>query len=207
MFAKSGEESVVPVAMLGLQDQKNLFLGNKGEWKSTCIPAYVRRYPFILAADPSGNNFTVCIDESYSGFNTAKEGERLIDTEGEHGPLLKRSVEFLKEYQAHVQITLAFCKKLQDLDILESAQVNIETGDGQRLSMAGFLCINRQKFKELKAEDYAELVKLDYMDLIYAHFHSLTNLQALVEHLKGGKAKTKDAGGAKPKAKPKPKSH
>ena len=126
----------------------------------------------------------MCIDESYTGFNTAKEGERLLDDEGEQGPLLKRSVEFLKEYQSHVQVTRAFCDRLKDLEVLEDAQANVQTDSGERFSMAGFKCINRDKFKALDGALFQELVKLDYMDLIYAHFHSMANLQTLVTRLK-----------------------
>lgn len=187
VFASGESESIVPVALLGLQEQNNLYLDDGGQWKASYIPAYIRRYPFILAADPQAVNFTVCIDEGYSGFNTAREGERLLDADGKQGPLLERSVEFLKEYQGHVQITEAFCKRLKELEILEDAQANVQTNSGDRFSLSGFKCINREKFKALEPAIYADLVKLDYMDLIYAHLHSMANLQMLVARLKDSK--------------------
>ena len=190
VFAAGEDDSIVPVALLGLQDGNNLFLDDKGQWQAPYVPAYVRRYPFILAADPQGVNFTVCIDESYTGFNTAREGERLLDAEGKHGPLLERSVEFLKEYQGHVQITVAFCKRLSELQILEGAQANVRTDSGESFSLSGFKCVNREKFKALDGDDFSELVKSDYMDLIYAHLHSMANLQLLVNRLKVAKRDT-----------------
>ena len=116
---------------LGLEKNKNLFVDDKGSWTADYIPAYVRRYPFILAtADENKDNFTVCIDESYPGFNTAKEGKALFDDKGEQNLILDQAVDFLKDYQSHVTLTTRFCENLSKLDILEPMQANIERATG-----------------------------------------------------------------------------
>ena len=70
VFAKGADDVIFPVALLGLEKNKNLFVDEKGAWTANYIPAYVRRYPFILAtADDNKDNFAVCIDEGFSGFN------------------------------------------------------------------------------------------------------------------------------------------
>ena len=48
VFAQS-DETVVPVAMLGLRNEENLYVDEKGDWDAGYIPAFVRRYPFVLA--------------------------------------------------------------------------------------------------------------------------------------------------------------
>ena len=184
VFTKGSDEKLFPVALLGLQQDQNLFVDKKGQWVADYIPAYVRRYPFILATpDANNKNFTVCIDESFPGFNTAKEGKPLFNEKGEQLDLLKQAIDFLQDYQNHVQLTTLFCENLSKLDILEPMQANIERVSGDKLSLGGFMGINREKLKALKPTQLTELVKTDQMELIFAHLASLSNLNSLMQRL------------------------
>jgi len=184
VFAKGSDDVVFPVALLGLEKHKNLFIDDKGAWTADYIPAYVRRYPFILAtADDDKDNFTVCIDESFPGFNTAKEGKALFNAKGEQNDILNQAVDFLKDYQSHVKITSLFCENLSKLDILEPMQANIERSTGEKISLGGFMCVNRDKLKAVKPAKLAELLKTDQMELIFAHLASLSNLRELMKRI------------------------
>lgn len=184
VFAKAANESVFPVALLGLEQNQNLFVDDKGAWTADYIPAYVRRYPFILAtADDNKDNFAVCIDQSYPGFNTAKEGKPLFDENGEQHDILNQAVDFLKDYQSHVHLTTLFCENLSKLDILEPMQANIERASGEKHSLGGFMGVNREKLKALKPAKLAELLKSDQMELIFAHLASLSNLKTLMKRI------------------------
>jgi SapC protein len=186
VFAKRVDDKIFPVALLGLQQSKNLFVDAKGNWTADYIPAYIRRYPFIFAT-PNENEknptYTVCIDESFPGFNTAKEGEPLFDKGGEYSVILNQAFDFLKDYQNHVQLTTQFCENLSKLDILEPMQANIEHADGDKSSLGGFMGINREKLKALKPAQLAELVKSDQLELIFAHLASLSNINDLMKRL------------------------
>ena len=181
VFGTGGDGSVFPMVVLGLRNNENLFVGKKGEWLGSYIPAYVRRYPFILASDKKNNgNFAVCIDESYAGFNEKKSGKRLFTDDGKETPLLKQSVEFLKDYQNHIQQTTIFCRTINELQLLEPMQAFMKKGE-KKQTLGGFLCVSRKRLKELSADKTAALVKNDYLELIYAHMHSLANLDRLVK--------------------------
>ena len=184
VFAQAGDKKVFPVVLLGLKQNENLFVDDKGNWSANYIPAYIRRYPFILATpDEKEETFTVCIDESFSGFNTAKEGTPLFDDKGEQLDLLNQAVDFLKDYQSHVHLTTLFCENLSKLDILEPMQANMEFANGEKGALGGFMGINRDKLKALKPAQLAELVKSDQMELIFAHLGSLNNLNNLMKRL------------------------
>ena len=184
VFALGEDKKVFPVVLLGLEKNQNLFVDSTGKWIADYIPAYVRRYPFILASTGKENsNFTVCIDESYPGFNTAKEGKPLFNEKGEYLDLLNQAIDFLKDYQTHVQLTTQFCENLSKLDILEPMQANIEMASGHKRTLGGFMGINREKLKAVKPVKLAELVKTDQMELIYAHLASLNNLNGLMKRL------------------------
>ena len=76
VFTQAGDK-VVPVAMLGLRNEENLFVDDKGGWDGRYIPSFVRRYPFVLAETGETGQQAVCIDDAYEGFND-DEGEPLF---------------------------------------------------------------------------------------------------------------------------------
>lgn len=182
VFGQDAEKTVYPVVLLGLKVNQNLFVDKKGKWNADYIPAYARRYPFILATPKAdAENFTVCIDESYTGFNTAKEGQILFDKKGKETAILKQAVEFLQDYQKNVQLTTLFCKNLVKLDLLEPMQANVQMKTGDKFAIGGFQCVSRKKLKLLKPEKLAELAKSDELELIYTHLLSLNNISRLLK--------------------------
>lgn len=180
VFGKNPDGSVFPTVLFGLQNNQNRYLGKKGEWLAEYIPAYVRRYPFILATSSGASDtFAVCIDESYSGFNRKQKGQRLFEENGAESELLQRSIQFLKEYQTHIQVTNLFCKNLRESGILEPMQAKIAK-DGKEKTLSGFLCVNRESLKGLAPAKLAELLVSDHLELIFAHLVSLNNLNRLI---------------------------
>lgn len=183
VFASAADGSVFPVLLLGLKTAQNLYLDGEGNWRARYLPAYLRRYPFVLAKLEDGERYTVCIDESCSGFNTVQEGEALFDAQGEQGALLQKTVAFLKDYQAHVQWTEDFCRDLQGLEVLEPVQANVSLDSGERFSLTGMLAVSRDRLKALDDGQLAELARKDYLELIYAHRVSLGNMQNLITYM------------------------
>ena len=105
----------------------------------------------------------------------------MFDKDGNESELLKNSVEFLKEYQNHIQLTTLFCKSIKDLGLLEPMKADIKMADGEELSLGGFMGVNREKLKALDADTMVNLVKTDQMELIYAHLTSLGNIDSLMK--------------------------
>ena len=190
VFAKGADERFFPALLLGLEENKNLFVDEQGKWLAEYIPAYVRRYPFILAVpDDAGQDtgqdttFTVCIDEAFPGFNHDQAGKPLFGKQGKQTELLDQAMDFLRDYQSQVQLTAGFCQNLTELDLFEPMQANIELASGAKHVLGGFFGINRDKLKALKPEQLAELLKSDEMELIFAHLSSLSNLDKLMQRL------------------------
>ena len=175
--------AIMPAIILGMRNDENLYLTETGEWKAKYIPAFVRRYPFVFSSNNEGATFTLCIDESFAGCNQEGRGERLFDSQGEPTQYLKNTLEFLKEYQAHFQLTQAFCKKLNDLELFEPMQANITLKTGEQMSLSGFLAISREKLKQLSDEQLINLARTDELELIYLHLHSMRNFSRMAERL------------------------
>lgn len=190
-FAREGE-AVLPLALLGLRESENLFIGEDGGWDARYVPAYVRRYPFIFATADGGASFTLCVDEGYPGFNTERRGEPLFLHDGTQSAYLERIVAFVKEYQAQYRLTRDLCERLDGLDLFEPMQANIAMTDGEHLSLGGFLGVKRDRLKALDGDTLAELSARDELALIYAHVLSLENFGVLVDRL----ALARQGGGA-----------
>ncbi len=183
-LVRTKNEKIYPVVLLGLKANENLYVDEKDAWKAGYVPAYARRYPFILGSPESDDrNFTVCIDEGFSGFNTAKEGQALFDKKGEQSAILKQALDFIEDYQKNVAITTAFCNNLKSLEILEPMQANMEHNSGNKYAIGGFLCVNRAKLKALPEDKIAGLLKSDQRELIFAHLLSLNNVNTLIQKL------------------------
>jgi hypothetical protein len=180
---------VFPLAILGLRDGENLFVNQDGSWGASYVPAYVRRYPFILSAQPDSDTLTVCIDQSYANLNSEHKGKALFE-DGRESDLLKSSLEFLKDFQTQYTITSQFGGKLKELGILESMQANIQLNNGSKLNMGGFLVVNRQRLLELTAEQLAAMARDGSLELIYLHLNSMDNFSRLVERLSSRPVKT-----------------
>lgn len=182
IFAGEGD-AVVPAVLLGVRDQENFYLGSDGGWKARYVPAFLRRYPFVFSSMDEGKTFTLCIDESFSGFNQQGRGQPLFNAEQKPSEYVDNVLKFLQQYQLEFRRTQAFCKKLKDLNLLESMQAQIRLDSGENISLTGFMAVDRARLKTLSSEKLAELVKTDELELIYIHLHSMRNFNGMRERL------------------------
>lgn len=169
------DDKVVPVVILGVEGDDNLYVSEDGTWNAGYIPAFVRRYPFVFSLSDDGQTFTLCIDETWDGCNEEGRGERLFDDEGEKTPYLERVLEFLKDYQSHFKLTESYCAKLQELELLEPMQAQFTLASGDQRSLTGFMGVSRPKLKALDAEKLKELAATDELELTYTHLQSVNN--------------------------------
>jgi len=174
------EDAIAPAVVLGVADSQNLYLDENKAWKADYIPAFVRRYPFVFAQSQDATQFTLCIDEDWSGCNREGKGQRLFDDEGNQTPYLQNMLKFLSDYQTQFVRTQAYCKKLKELNLLEPMQAQIGLPGGEKRSLGGFLGVNRARIKTLAAEKLAELAKTDELELTYLQMASLNNLSSVV---------------------------
>lgn len=181
LFGGNSVDEAGPLAMLGLKQSENVFVDADGRWeRGAYIPAFVRRYPFILAEKPEGaegDDFTVFLDEDYPGFGT-ESGDRLFNEDGSDTDVLKNAVKFLGEFQEHVKRTQAFTRRLRELDLLEERTIQIKDGD-RNMVINGLFVVNEEKLRKLDEKAAMELLADGSMGWIYAHLLSLANIDRL----------------------------
>jgi len=184
IFAKTQDEGgFVPLAILGLKRGENLCLDEKDRLDLRYVPGFIRRYPFAFANDGNSDNFTLCIDDQYEGWNKHEQGKRIFTESGERTEELQGVMDYLKDYQYRAEITNNFCKLLAELELLEPMEANIRLNEGQEdpgFNLTGFYAVNREKLKKLEDDKVLDLFKRDGLELIYSHMQSLQNLNNLV---------------------------
>ena len=178
VFTRAANGTTVPVAMLGLRAQENLFVNSDGGWDATYIPAFVRRYPFVLADLPGRTDMAVCVDEAFEGLNE-QEGEPLFDAQGQSTAFLQNALEFLNRYQAEYLRTEAFCQRLEQAGLLMEMNARVDLVDGRNFTVNGLLIVDEKKLLALADGAALTLFRSGELHLISMHLMSLSNMQKL----------------------------
>ena len=175
-------EGAAPLALFGLSDGINHFVDAEGNWqKDVYIPAYIRRYPFLLAKfNENSEELTLCFDDKSSVIDLAgAEGVALFDGEqpSEH---TKSVLNFCEQFETAVARTRAFMEELQKLDVIIDGEVALQQdGMEQPAVYRGFRMVSEDKLRELRGDQLRKIVQNGMMGLIYAHLFSLANVREL----------------------------
>jgi len=170
---------VNPVAILGINN--NLLVKEDGKWEENAyIPAFIRRYPYILAEGlTQDGSLTVCIDSAYSGFD-AEDGERLFADDGQNAPALNKTIEFLRQYHSQHEATKAFVNHIEGLNVFKPIEANIRLSSGEQFTVKNLMMIDEPALKKLPDSELSQLVRKGYLAWIYAHLYSMANFNRLI---------------------------
>lgn len=181
VFTRAASGRMVPVAMLGLRGRENLYVDDKARWEARYVPAFVRRYPFVLA-QLAGEQLGVCIDEAYKGFNL-KQGEQLFDETGANTPFLANAVEFLQRYQQEFARTETFCQRLEQAGLLKEMNAKADLIDGRTFTVGSLYVVDEPKLLALPDAVALALFRSGELHLVSMHLASLSNMQSLVDRM------------------------
>ena len=182
VFAADGDD-IMPVAVLGVRNEQNLYLSPDAHWKADYIPAFIRRYPFVFSSSTDAKLLTLCIDESHPGVNRDGRGSALFGADAKPTPYVEKVLEFLKEYQLQFERTRQFGHRVKELGLLEPMQANVTTPKGEKITLGGFLVVSREKLRVLSGDTLQQLAKNDELELLYLHLASMRNFNEVKDRL------------------------
>jgi hypothetical protein len=168
-------ENPVPLALMGLNEGVNVFTDDEGKLLGpTYVPAYVRRYPFLLARlQPQADELSLCFDPSSGLVGEFEEGTPLFD-DSQPNDNLNSLLKFCEEFEIAAQRTNAFVKELQEADLLIDGEVTIQPdGAEQPFVYRGFQMVSDEKLRELNGDKLRKLNQNGALPLIMAHLFSL----------------------------------
>lgn len=170
----------IPAAVVGLRNDSNLFLDEQGRWlNGAYLPAYVRRYPFILMDDPEQKQFVLCIDETSDMFTD--KGEYALFEGEQPSAFTKSAMEFCAALRQQGDATDEFVKALKEYNLLMPNDAQIDVRDGTKLQLSGFLVIDPKKFDALPDNVLLQWRRKGWLGLVYAQLLSSHRWQNLVD--------------------------
>ncbi len=178
-------DAPLPIALMGLNDGVNTYIGEDNKLiPDVYVPAYIRRYPFLLAKlSKETDDLSLCFDPNAGVVAKQDEGQALFDAEKKPTDYTKGVLDFCRQFEESGQRTRAFLDQLMPLDILIDGEIAITRSDmpKQPFVYRGFKMVDEKKLRELPAEKLVELHKNGMIMLIHAHLFSMNLMRRVFE--------------------------
>lgn len=171
----SASENPVPLVLMGMNEGVNAFMDDQGQFTGPVyVPAYVRRYPFMLAKlRPDTDELSLCFDPTAGAVGEFEDGNALFD-DGKPSENTQAILKFCEDFENAGAQTHAFIEELKKLDLLMDGEVSIQQeGQEQPFVYRGFKMVDEQKLRELRGDALRKISQNGILALIYAHLFSL----------------------------------
>ncbi|WP_336986216.1 SapC family protein [Altererythrobacter aquiaggeris] len=170
-------DAPTPLALMGLNEGVNTYIDADGKVSDPVyIPAYVRRYPFLLAKlQKDSEEMSLCFDPTSDVIGEFDEGVLLFDEEQKPTPRTNDLLKFCQQFEEAGQRTRAFVEELQKHDLLMEGEVAISTKpeDDKPYVYRGFQMVNQEKLREVRGDVLRTWNQNGLITLIYAHLFSM----------------------------------
>jgi len=185
-------DNPIPIVLMGLNEGVNVFLDPDGRPvdSTVYIPAYIRRYPFLLARlTATTDELSLCFDPSSEAVGEFDQGENLFDGD-QPSDATKAILEFCEQFETAGQRTSAFMEDLKKSGLLMDGEVAIQPeGYQQPFIYRGFQMIDEEKLRDLRGDELRKMNQNGMLPLMYAHLFSLTQMREVFSRqLAQGKA-------------------
>lgn len=175
-------DNPVPIALMGLNEGVNVFFDQDGRAldPTLYIPAYIRRYPFLLAKlRADSDELSLCYDPTSGAVGDFQEGERLFDGD-QPSEATKAILQFCEQFEAAGQRTGAFVEDLVKSDLLMDGEVAIQPeGVPQPFVYRGFRMVDEEKLRNLRGDELRKMNQNGMLALIHAHLFSLSEMRSV----------------------------
>ena len=170
----TGEDGI-PLGLMGLNDGVNTFVDAEGSLiGETYVPAYVRRYPFMLARlRQDADELSLCFDPTSPAIGQFDDGQPIF-VDGEPSPATREILDFCEKFERAIEVTRVLVQELVSLDLLIDGELTIRSdGNAPPVTFSGFRMVSEQKLRELRGDQVRKLVQSGAMSIVYAHLLSL----------------------------------
>jgi hypothetical protein len=171
----SAGDNPVPLALFGLNEGVNTFVGEDGKFvEAVYVPAYLRRYPFLLAKlRPDADELSLCFDPTSNVIGAFETGEALFDGD-QPTEAVTRILGFCEEFERSGMKTGQFMAELAEHKLLMDGEVSIQQeGQEQPYIYRGFQMVDEAKLREMRGDVLRRMMQSGMLPLIHAHLFSL----------------------------------
>lgn len=178
----SAGDNSVPLALMGLNEGVNVFFDAEGTLlDDSYVPAYIRRYPFLLARlKPDAEEMSLCFDPSCDMIGEFEDGAALF-ADGEPSEHTKGLLQFCEQFEQAGARTQAFMNEIKQAELLMEGEVAIQQTDKpeQPYIYRGFQMINQEKLREIDGDKLKQWNEIGLLPLIFAHLFSLDLMRVI----------------------------
>jgi len=172
-------ENPMPLAVTGVLDDVNLFVGDDGQWDMLAyVPSYLRCYPFTFVRK-SEDQYAIVFDRSAA--SVSDKPEFPFWNGNEPSEQTQALMDFCIAHERERRKTEDFCKQLKELDLLAPYRsTHKPEGSEDALPLADYVSINVEKLNELPQDVVYDLHKTGRLVMIYMQLYSIENFRHLM---------------------------
>lgn len=175
------EELCLPVAVLGLQAEQNLFVAADGSWLGKYIPLQYRTHPFRLLRRSEQEDYILCINEAQANLTGSGPGEPFFGDDGKPAPAVGDITNQLMHFEKDRTVSRRRYEQLKQLELVEPWPIKVQKPDGSETGLAGLYRVNETRLRELSGEEMVALRDTGAFMVLYAQLLSMQNLMVLGE--------------------------
>lgn len=172
----SSGDNPVPLALMGLNEGVNTFVDADGKLLGEVyVPAYIRRYPFMLARlTEQAEELSLCFDPTSDAIGAFEEGSPLFE-DGKPAQSVTDILKFCEEFEQAGARTGAFVNELVEHKLLMEGEVSIQPeGAEQPFIYRGFQMVNEEVLRDLRGDVLRKMMQSGLLPLVHAHLFSLS---------------------------------
>ncbi len=179
----AGEEKT-PLAVMGIRQNENLFVDDGRFNNLFYLPAFARRYPFVLAGDQENDRFVVCVDEKAECVTDKNPAQPFFDGDNPT-QFTNEAFEFLKQFEQDRRATEGMIARFKELDLFEQKDMyfqgqNPDGSPAEKQKIADYFAVTDEKLRALDDKIIREFIDNGFLAVAYSHILSLGNWQRLV---------------------------
>lgn len=185
VFRKDEAGGYRAVALLGLDRDENLFLGERG-WDAGYIPAVLQRGPFSIGmpraaatpGPPGEPMIHVDLDDPRVG---STDGQPLFLEHGGNAPYLEHIAAVLQAIYVGHEVNVPMFGAFERLGLIDPVKLEIEVGEGRRYDVPDCYTIHQGRLAGLDGAGLETLHRDDFLRPAIWAASSLRNIGWLID--------------------------
>ena len=183
LFRKESETGrFLPVALLGFEENENLFLSDSSNWTTRYIPLAVRQGPFLIGLDQKDGEQRLAI---YADMNDSRLQQyttpALFNADGTASNTLEYIRDILSARHEGSEQLAPMIEAFLKYDLLEPVVIEIDLASGATINFDAGYTVHVEKLMALESDAVVELHKSGFLSLAYNIADSVNNLQDLID--------------------------
>jgi hypothetical protein len=189
LFRRDPDGVYYSVALLGLDLDENLFLGEDG-WQGQYVPALLQRGPFSIGVPGQGPNGEplgepmIHIDLDHVRVTRGADqaaGHPIFLPQGGNSPYLDHVAGVLRAIFTGIEVTKTIFAAFEEYGLIEPIAIEIQVGNGRQYNVPDCYTISRERLMQLDGAALEKLHRADFLRAAIWVASSLQNIGRLVD--------------------------